>query len=61
MILFIILALLLVWIDIKWYEWTGKHISIIFPILLLTLVLPSWIIFPAIILYIIKKVIEWKH
>lgn len=61
MILFIVTALILLWVDMIWYKEEGKHISLIFPIILLSLILPLWMTFPILVIYLIKKVIEWKH
>ena len=61
MILFLIVSLILVLVDLKCYEKTGKHISILWPIIAFSLILPAWITFPLIALFLIKKVVEWKH
>lgn len=61
MIFFLIVSLILVSVDLKCYEKTGKHISLIWPIIAFSLILPVWITLPLIALFLIKKVVEWKR
>lgn len=61
MIFFLIVSLILVLVDLKCYEKTGKHISLIWPIIVFSLILPVWITLPLIALFLIKKVVEWKR
>ena len=61
MILFLIVSLILILVDLKYYERMEKHISILWPIIAFSLILPAWITLPLIALFLIKKVVEWKR